>query len=311
MKYIDFGNTGLRPSKLGLGCSHLASLSSRHSPREICRTLHEATNQGINFFDTADVYGQGDSERLLGRELNNIRDNVILCTKVGMTVSASQSLIRLAKPVLRPLLRHSNSGRSRVVNERQNRQGGYFEADYIAAAVEKSLKRLRTDYLDILLLHNPPIEVLEDCALLDTLAKIKSSGKVRFIGLSCRSAEDASICLKSDTLDAVQLEANASLPAALQLLPDFANKGTGIISREVLAGGRLLSHPDIERIARQLGNIPHASLALQLMTQRNDSGVVLTGMTKLEHLQANIQALKAPPLPPNLTKSSHPLNFET
>ena len=107
------GATDLHVSRLGFGCSTIASLTTRHSAAEVRATLLAAVDAGVNFFDTADVYGQGDSERLLGSLFAGRRERVVIATKAGMLLAHSQQAIRFAKPLLQPLLRRWSAGRER------------------------------------------------------------------------------------------------------------------------------------------------------------------------------------------------------
>ena len=155
---VPLGQTGLAVSRLGFGCSQINSLSSRHSHGEICDTILEAVDRGINLFDTADVYGQGDSERLLGRLLAGRGDEIVLCTKVGQTVGPAQHLVRLAKPLVRPILRRREARRQRVVQARRRAERKCFAPEYLVARIVASLRRLRRDCADVVLLHSPPPE---------------------------------------------------------------------------------------------------------------------------------------------------------
>ena len=105
VQYRKLGNTGLTPSVLGFGCSMIASLATRYSPSEVEASLREAREAGITFFDTADVYGQGDSERLLGKLFRSGGEGMILCTKAGLTVGSMEPVVRVVKPVMNSILR--------------------------------------------------------------------------------------------------------------------------------------------------------------------------------------------------------------
>ena len=83
MEYRSLGRSDLKPSVIGFGCGHIASLSTTHPRKEIVATLYEALERGINFFDTADSYGQGDSARLLGKLIRGRRQQALICTKAG------------------------------------------------------------------------------------------------------------------------------------------------------------------------------------------------------------------------------------
>ena len=148
MEYVSFGNTGMQVSRLCLG---FMDLPNRVEEDEAARVVHEALDQGINFVDCADAYGRGHGEEVLGRAVKGKRDEVIVATKFWA---------RMGEGV-------NTSGCSRL---------------HIMQAVEDSLRRLQTDYIDLYMLHHPdpktPVE--ETLSTLDTLVK---QGKVRYIGV--------------------------------------------------------------------------------------------------------------------------------
>jgi predicted oxidoreductase len=147
MKFIKVPNTDMNASEISLGCMRIASMTNQ----EITTLINTAMDEGINFFDHADVYGDGKCEEKFSEALgmnSSLREEMILQTKVGI------------------------------------RKGSFdFSKEHILDAVDGSLKRLRTDYVDVLLLHRPdalvePEEVAEAFTILET------SGKVKYFGVS-------------------------------------------------------------------------------------------------------------------------------
>ena len=147
MKYIKVPNTDMNASEISLGCMRIASMSDQ----EISTLIHTALEEGVNFFDHADVYAGGKCEERFSEALGmnaSLREKMILQTKVGI------------------------------------RAGSFdFSKEHILDAVDGSLKRLRTDHLDVVLLHRPdalvePEEVAEAFTILET------SGKVKYFGVS-------------------------------------------------------------------------------------------------------------------------------
>jgi len=149
MQYTRFGNTGIEVSRLCLGCM---DFTERLDAKEAQRLLYDALDRGINFLDTADAYGKGHSEEVLGEILQGRREEVILATKFWVKMAD----------------RRNAGGCSRV---------------HIMQALEASLRRLRTDYVDLYQLHHPdastPVE-----EVLSTLDALVKQGKVRYIGVS-------------------------------------------------------------------------------------------------------------------------------
>ncbi|HOJ47872.1 MAG TPA: aldo/keto reductase [Bacillota bacterium] len=147
MKYIQFKDTNLQASEIALGCMRISGLSEK----AVDRLIGTALEEGINFFDHADIYGQGMSEEVFGRAVAKtpgLREKIIIQTKCGI------------------------------------RQGYYdFSKEHILNAVEGSLKRLKTDYINILLLHRPDT-LMEPEEVAEAFTKLQESGKVRHFGVS-------------------------------------------------------------------------------------------------------------------------------
>lgn len=253
MSLRPLDGTDLRVAPLGFGCSTIASLSSRHPAAEVRATLLAAVERGLNFFDTADVYGQGDSERLLGRLLAHRQEPVVVCTKVGMRLSQSQATIRCLKPVLRPLLQRWRRGRTGTAALRQASERQCFEPAYLRGRIDASLRRLRTERIDLLLLHSPPPEVAGHDDVLAMLQDMRRAGKVRWFGVSAAELLHAPRWARWDGLSCLQLpltpQPDAStgtlqLPVeALAVLAGLQARGISVIAREVFGGGRLAAQP--------------------------------------------------------------------
>ncbi|HKG54845.1 MAG TPA: aldo/keto reductase [Anaerolineales bacterium] len=147
MKYINVPNTDMSASEISLGCMRISEMTNQ----EISTLIHTALDEGINFFDHADVYGGGKSEEKFSEALNmgsGLREKMILQTKCGI------------------------------------RQGSFdFSKAHILEAVDGSLKRLRTDYVDVLLLHRPDA-LVEPEEVAEAFTILESSGKVKYFGVS-------------------------------------------------------------------------------------------------------------------------------
>lgn len=297
MQYIKFGRTGLKPSRLGCGCSQIASLSTTHSQSEVRATLLEAFDCGINFYDTADVYGQGDSERLLGKLFKGRRDQVILCSKAGLTVGASQAPVRWIKPFINPLVRHWKGARREVTGVRRGMERKCFEPAYLRRQLEASLRRLNTDYLDLFLLHDPPEKVLGDEAVFAMLQDLKRAGSIRYYGVSCESSRQALTAMQHPDVSCVQIPVNPIQGEMIEsVLPEARAKGVGIVAREPLAGGAVFRYPPILDICHDDPACTPALLALRYSMQKQDASVILVGMSCRRHLQENLKSLESPSL---------------
>jgi aryl-alcohol dehydrogenase-like predicted oxidoreductase len=156
MQYRTLGRTGIKVSPYALGTLMFATSVGNSDPGDSIRVLHKALDAGINFVDTADAYG--DSEEVVGQALKGRRDNVVLATKF-----------------------------SRPMGDDPNQQG--TSRRWIMTAVENSLRRLQTDYIDLYQVHRPdPATDVEDT--LSALSDLIHSGKVRAIGASQTPASD-------------------------------------------------------------------------------------------------------------------------
>jgi aryl-alcohol dehydrogenase-like predicted oxidoreductase len=157
MRVNFFGREHEQLSVLGLGCSRIGSFGNSASFSDIRRTIDRAIELGINVFDTADIYGQGDSERALGRFFRGRRQKAFIVSKIGKCFSLKMRMVRPFKPLLRSLTARSGGARTMVSARRGDNMRADFSAAYLEKALERSLKRLQIDTLDALLLHSPII----------------------------------------------------------------------------------------------------------------------------------------------------------
>lgn len=177
MEYRQFGKTGLEVSAVGFGCWESSGEYGDFSDTEIVNAVHRALDKGINLFDTAEAYGLGRSETLLGKALQSRRDSAIVVTKWG------------------------------IYKEGGNWESARWYRDSSAAAVmgsiERSLQYLQTDYVDVYLIHWPDraIPFEESFAVME---KIRSQGKARFVGISNYRPHQIEQSLQSGTIDVVQ-----------------------------------------------------------------------------------------------------------
>lgn len=219
MKYRDFGNTGIKVSEIGFGCWAIGGNNHGNSygpttDKSSTDAINKALELGLNFFDTADVYGWGHSEELLGKVLRGKRDRVVIATKVGADF-------------------YQGTGFQT------------FTPDYIRFALEKSLTRLKTDYIDVYQLHNPPMKLISKEETYATLRELKKEGKVRAFGVSVFTPIEGITAINVGQPDCVQITYNIfSCRPEEQLLPRAFETGCAIIAREPLANGFLTGKYD-------------------------------------------------------------------
>ncbi len=213
MKYRKLGRTGIDVSEIGFGTWGLGG-NSYGPVDDVVSTaaLRLAFDLGVTFFDTADLYGDGHSEEVLGGALRGVRAKVIIATKVGT-------------------LPHTGFFMPQD-----------FSPEHIVAGVEGSLRRLKTDYVDLLQLHSPPLEALEgDGRIVETLETLVRAGKIRAYGISARSPADAMTAFERYGFPVVQVNFNLIDQRALEcgLFALARERGTGIIGRTPLCFGYL------------------------------------------------------------------------
>ncbi len=209
------GRTGIAVTDVGLGCWQIGGVSFRDgSPSgwsgvttsESIEMLKEAWNEGVNFFDTADAYGRGKSEVLVGMGLEGHKTESVIGTKVGNSLAAP---------------------------------GQDFSEPYIRGALEASLTRLEREYVDIYMLHGPPVDLMTD-DLFALMADLKGSGKVRSWGVSIGANPDEGVRAVEGGAEVIQLVYNIiRQDIGNVVIPLAAEKGVGIIARVPLASGWL------------------------------------------------------------------------
>jgi aryl-alcohol dehydrogenase-like predicted oxidoreductase len=240
MKRHTFGSTDLRVSAYGLGCARIGGVFQGDT-RGHLDLLAAARDAGINFFDTADMYSQGESERLVGRAFRGVRDRVIIATKAGYCLPGRRRLLARLKPLLRPLVRLARLRRDRLPGAVRGTITQDFSSAYLRSAVEASLRRLRTDHIDLLQLHSPPLEVVERGDWHGALEDLKRRGHIRYYGVSCDSVDVGLATLRFPGISSVQFLLSLLEPRAAEVLaPKLASEGVAGIARECLANGLLV-----------------------------------------------------------------------
>jgi len=299
MEYRIFGAMDIKPSAIGIGCNKIAALSRERG--EVTATLEEAVEKGINFFDTADNYSYGDSERLLGRVLKGRRDHVIICSKAGHTRGKVRRIGKFAIPLVKKIVRRWKPLRQAAMAAAGGVTGGRdFEPQYLAQSIENTLRRLNTDYLDMFLLHGPTLLDVADGRAFEMLERVKDKGLIRQYGVSCQrsvTAEDAVGFFDHPGVSSLQVPLHPYNTKVVDALQGAAIKrNIGLVAREAFLEGAIF---DDELLRGALAKHPDrtpAQAALQFALQVNTSGPVLVGVTSRKHLNENIDAVSKPPL---------------
>lgn len=283
MQTRAFGSTDLKVSALGFGCARIGGIFQGDSDSFV-RMLAIARHGGINFFDTADMYSQGESEALLGRVFARRRSEVVIATKAGYCLPGRRKLAGRLKPLLRPVIKALGIKRERLPSSTRGTVEQDFSPAYLTRAVEASLRRLRTDYIDLFQLHSPPVEVVERGEWLSAVEDMKRAGKLRHYGISCDSLEAAEAALRFPTVASIQLVFSLlEQGAAEALLPRARANRVACIAREVLGNGLLVkplpSREDLERYCSSADQLAQRTAQLADLHQRAaDSGQSLAQM---------------------------------
>jgi aryl-alcohol dehydrogenase-like predicted oxidoreductase len=217
MKYRKFGKYNIKLSEIGFGAWGIGKIT-KYSPgyygvtdKNSIAGLNKSFDSGINYFDTSNMYGNGHSEKLIGEVFKNKRDKIIISSKGGCLPH---------KSLIMP----------------QN-----FEKNFLTKSLEKSLKRLKTDYLDIFFLHSPKFSDIKKFDILNTLEKFRKNGKIRIFGISCRTPDDALKFYKTFKIDVFQINFNLlDLRAKYNGLFDLSKKkNIALVARTPLVFGFL------------------------------------------------------------------------
>ncbi len=214
MNYRSLGKTGLVVSEVGFGAWGIGGRTVDQTSYgdtddgTSLAALERALDRGITFFDTSSAYGNGHSEELIGRAFEAARDRVVIATKAGY--------------------------------DAWDRPPDFSPAAIVASA-ERSLARLRTDYIDLFLLHNAPLDVLRSPAIGEAIGRLTEAGKIRAWGASTKGPSEALEAVRMDDVPVVQANFNMMDVRAITigLLDEVARRGAGFIGRTPLCFGFL------------------------------------------------------------------------
>ena len=239
--------------------------------------LRDAFDLGIRHFDTASIYGQGDSERYIGEAFQHCRDEVCLATKAGQRLSSVQAIAARFKTPIRWLARTRGVVRQTVGRQRAGGVDYCFDPDYIEFSLSSSLRRLQTDRVDIFYLHSPPREALRDEKLLSLLERLRQEGRIGAIGVSCDDLEIALAAAGHSLVEIIQHDL-VDLPLCREVLKTAEGTGKvclvrGIARNAARQGGRY---------EENLITGFRSALAIQPV------GGVIIGTTNSRHLRENV-----------------------
>ena len=289
----QLGRNGPEVSEIGLGCMGMSEFYVGGSEAESIATIHHALDRGVTFLDTADMYGWGKNEELVGRAIANRRDEVFLATKFGNVRGPNGEFL-----------------------------GVRGDPQYVRSACEGSLRRLNVEIIDLYYQHRVDTKVpIEDTV--GEMARLKEEGKIRFLGLSEAAPQTIRRAHQVHPITAVQTELSLwSRDAESEVLPTVRELGIGYVAYSPLGRGFLTgqfkspddfpegdfrkNHPrfqgenfqknldlvrEVEKMAKEKG-CTTAQLALAWVLAQGKDIVPIPGTKHVKYLDQNIDALK-------------------
>ena len=215
MKYRPFSDLGWKVSEIGLGCWQIGWCWGDVSEKDSRALLKEALNQGINFFDTSDMYGDGRSEKFIGELIKSTREKIYVTTKLGRRTRGTSY----------------NKG---------------FKEQYMEEFVDRSLKNLGIECLDLVQLHCPPFDKIISQQTHDIMNNLVKKGKIANYGVSVHTISDAMEAIKFKNVKSIQIVFNIfrQRPAEI-FFAEAKKKNVAIIARGPLASGLLTGQINI------------------------------------------------------------------
>ncbi|MGD7043365.1 aldo/keto reductase [Jeotgalibacillus proteolyticus] len=301
MNYRQLGNTDIRVSEVSFGTWAIGGSWGTNNDAESLKALRYAIDRGVNFFDTADVYGDGHSEELLAEATRGLRDRVYIATKFC---------------------------RQGDIHDPET-----YSKERVREYCEASLKRLEREFIDLYQIHCPPIEIIKEGSVFAVLDDLQKEGKIKHYGVSVETVEEGLLCLEHSNVKSLQVIFNVFRQKPLEELFDQAKqRGVGIIVRLPLASGLLtnkfsLDHQfeeddhrsfnengesfnvgetfaglgfkkgvqlaeQLEWIAEGRGNMARA--ALRWILDQPEVTCVIPGFKNQQQVEENLQAIETP-----------------
>jgi aryl-alcohol dehydrogenase-like predicted oxidoreductase len=308
MRLVDFAPLGRSVSAIGFGC---ASLGSRIDARRGREALARAYDAGVSWFDVAPPYGDGHAEILLGEFLAGKRSQVSICTKVGILPSRAPFALRIARPIVRQVIGLVPKLRKQVAGFRPAAQSVRLTGSFIESSVVESLKRLQTDYIDVLALHEPQLADVQREDVREALDTVVSKGYARTVSVAGDLNVAVAAVALSKHFGVIQVASNPyarSVALAKQQLP--VGRSVGFVTHSVYGHGgsldTLMATITKQANTRALmdsmgycGTSKNAAAAflLDFALASNSEGVILLSMYEQQHFSFNIGRLTASPPP--------------
>jgi aryl-alcohol dehydrogenase-like predicted oxidoreductase len=209
MKYRKFGSLDWNVSEIGLGCWQIGADWGEVREDKAKEVLKSSFDNGVNFFDTADVYGMGRSEKFVGEFIKSVSERIYVATKAGRQINPHVA-------------------------------EGYYNKELMESYVDQSLSNLNVETIDLLQMHCPPTEVYSSDHTFDMLDHLVSKGKIQHYGFSVQTVDEALACIKRPNTKSIQVIFNIFRQKPAEKLFEIAKeKKVAIIVRVPLASGLL------------------------------------------------------------------------
>jgi aryl-alcohol dehydrogenase-like predicted oxidoreductase len=307
MKYRKLGKTGFEVSEISLGTWQVGGKWGETFDDNTADTiLNTAIDHGVNFIDTADVYGGGQSEQAVGRIVKRRPETLYVATKCGRQIQP-----------------HTNEG---------------YQPEVLQKFVEDSLRNMQLETLDLIQLHCPPTEIYDRPEIFELFVKLKEQGKIKNMGVSVEKVEEALKAIEYDNVTTVQIIFNMfRLKPAEEFFARAVEQNVGIIVRVPLASGLLTGKFDkntsfnkgdhrnfnrqgeafdkgetfsgvpydvgveaAERLKKVFPNTKNlAPFALKWILQFNEVSCIIPGASKTDQVYSNVSASELPDLTPD------------
>lgn len=301
MRKKKLGRTGIELSEVAFGGVEIGvpygigvrSEADMLAEQDAVNLLHRAIDEGINFFDTARLYGE--SERIMGKAFEDRRDHIIIASKC----------------------RHFRQTDGRLISPQHVER-------FVRDSLEESLRQLRTDYVDLYMVHYADLEILEMDEVTAVFSALRDKGMVRAIGVSVYKADETEKAIDAGVWDAIQLPFNLMDQSHGIHFPRAMARGVGVIVRSVLMRGMLTDrvtklHPELHHVEQHIQKYRALSaeagfaglpqFATQFALSQEAVSAVLVGIDSVSYLDGAIASARADYLVGELLKRAQSMGY--
>ena len=303
MKTIEWENSKLSTSKLGFGC---APIMGRVGKKKSLYALDMSYELGVRHFDIARSYGYGEAEGVLGQFIKHKRDKLTITTKFGINPPKNQKVLSKIKPLARMILENFPNLRSKIpYNSLTTITSGFFSKEYAKKSLEKSLRELKTDHVDLLMLHdcNSMSDLSED--LLTFMELLINEGKIKDWGLATElktieellpvlDIKPGVIQYESNIWCSRELLNNDLLNINSILHSPFGGVKRSSLAHELCSNDSIISWGEKENLEISFKKISNYFLEAAILLSNN--GIVLCSMFNKTHIHSNVKAFNSPNL---------------